>query len=392
MQYFQKIVWIQGLIDFSVSAYFILVTWQLYMATENAVYTGLFVGLGFLPSFLCIPFFGVFIDRYNKKYLLIGALLIMLATMLFVFSTIHYIHPAFLIVSQMLMQLCGSLIRPTIQAYVAKLFSREQYIVVFSKSASYTIIGGILGTSISSLLVSKSYMIGLAFIVLFPLFIIMYLLIRLPAEEKRIAQNYHPIFQEIAAGFSYCLSKRYFIQLLALLAIGQLIYHTTVGFLAAFTYEILNSSATIYGMLEITLSVGGILAGVLSAKLLKILKEKLPFLLTFLLTICLFQLAISKSILLAIISCFCIGYCTTFIRTTFQALQQMATDDKYHGRVASIRMFFNQGCVVCLTPIFGYLAQNTSIHIIFAVLTCFSLISIVICILLRKNKQYNAFS
>ena len=388
MQHLNKVIWIQGFIDFSVSAYFIFITWYLYAETENVLYTGLFVGLGFLPSFLCNLYFGVLVDRHNKKWILSIALTIMIASMITFFATINQVIPVLLILTHMIVQLCGSLIRPAIQAYVANLFSREQFLTVFSKSASYTIMGGILGTSISSLLVAKSYIVGLTLIILIPLVISLYLLWNLPKEKKEMKYQKSSIFKEITSGFTYCFSNIYFIQLLILMALGQLIYHTTIGFLAAFTFDVLQSNATIYGMLEIIISIGGILAGLLSVRLVKLLKRFFPIVATCLLTVSLLVLTLRPSIVLTALSCLGIGYCTTWIRTNFQAIQQMSTHEEYHGRVASIRMFFNQGFIVCLTPVLGLLAQKNTIHIIFVFLACISMIGIIISIILTRNNQF----
>ncbi|WP_332649480.1 MFS transporter [Lysinibacillus sp. 54212] len=388
MQHFTKVVWMQGLIDFSLSAYFIFVSWFLYAETESAIYAGLFVSLGFLPSFICNLYFGAVVDRSNKKRVIQYALVIIVIVLTTVFFMFKMLIPVVLIITHMVIQLCGSLIRPAIQAYLTVIFSKEQLLSIFSKSASYTIIGGILGTSISSLFIAKSNIILLSLSILIPLFISLFLFSLLPEEKSENHFENDSIIKEIIAGFSYLLVNKYFLQLLALMAIGQLTYHTTIGFLAAYTFGTLQSSVTIYGTLEIIVSIGGILAGMISVKLVKLLNFHFPTAAYSLLTLSLTIFTFSPSIALSALGCFGIGFCTTWIRTNFQAIQQMSTKDQFHGRVASIRMFFNQGFVVCLTPLFGILAQKSGIEIIFATLACISFIGTFICFFLSRNNDF----
>lgn len=389
LSYLTKIIWIQGLLDFALSAYFIFITWGLYEQTENVVYTGLFVGLGFLPSLLCMPFFGVFVDRYYKKYLLVGAFTIILLTISAVMLCFNNLSPILLISSNMVLQLCGSLIRPAMQAYISTLFSKEQLIITFQKSASYTIIGGILGTAMSSLFIAQAAVDILAILIILAIFIAFSILWCLPADKLTTDSPQHSIFKEMLAGFMYCLSSRFFIQLLIIMMIGQLTYHTTVGFLAAYTYEILQSTAPVYGLLEITLSISGVLAGLLGAKYMKQFKQFSPIILMVGLMLCLLLLALAPNIVFVVIGCAGIGYSTTWLRTTFQAIQQLATAHQYHGRAASIRMFFNQGSVVCLTPLFGILAERYSIHLVFFILASIGAVGLFLCTMRQIREQFN---
>ncbi|WP_042470357.1 MFS transporter [Bacillus ndiopicus] len=388
MVHLVKVIWLQGLLDFALSAYFIFITWSLYEQTENVMYTGLFVGLGFLPSLLCIPFIGVFVDRYNKKYLLLLALILMLMTICIVLIYFENISPTLLIISNMVLQLCGSIVRPTMQAYLAAIFNKEHLIVIFQKSASFTIIGGILGTAISSFFIAQTLISTLSFVIVLALIIALYLLWQLPTEQTSTARTHQSIFKEMMAGFIYSLSSRFFLQLLAIMAIGQLIYHTTIGFLAAYTYDVLKSTSTIYGILEITVSISGVLAGLLGAKFIKKFQRFSPLVIMTILIASLLLLAFDTSIALIIVGCAGIGYCTTWIRTTFQAIQQISTETQYHGRAASIRMFFNQGTVVCLTPVFGILAKNFSIHYVFFILAGISFIGMLLCSTSQVHKQF----
>ncbi|KMJ55806.1 MFS transporter, partial [Bacillus sp. LL01] len=62
---------------------------------------------------------------------------------------------------------------------------------------------------------------------------------------------------------------------------------------------------------------------------------------------------------------FLIGLGTTWIRVLLQAVQQMATDANYHGRMASYRMIGNQGSVVVSAPIIGWIAAEYGANYIY---------------------------
>ena len=55
--------------EFGRAMYFVTVTWVLYGITGDAVYTGVLVGLGFLPGVFLNLFFGVLVDRFDRKHL-----------------------------------------------------------------------------------------------------------------------------------------------------------------------------------------------------------------------------------------------------------------------------------------------------------------------------------
>jgi len=94
----------------------------------------------------------------------------------------------------------------------------------------------------------------------------------------------------------------------------------------------------------------------------------------------------SPSLFTTFAAVFCIGLGTTWIRILLQSAQQMLTDSRYHGRMASYRMICNQGSIIISGPIFGLVATHFGVqYIYFALLLPVSFGLIVACYLPRKK-------
>lgn len=234
MDNLQKISISLFLSEFTTSAYFIIVTWILYHSTNNAIFTGLFIGLGFLPSFLSNLYFGVLVDRMEKRHLLIIAQSIISISLILI-ALLTYGDFPFLVIGliliHMIIQLCGSLFRPSMQAYLTSIFSQEELITVFSKTASIGIVGSIAGTALGSLFISLFPAAIVFLILLCPLLLSLFLLRSLPVERVEIITSPNSIVKDIKNGFHYCFSDKFYIQLLIIMAIGQLIFTLILAFL-----------------------------------------------------------------------------------------------------------------------------------------------------------------
>lgn len=391
MNNLQKISISLFLSEFTTSAYFIIVTWILYHSTNNAIFTGLFIGLGFLPSFLSNLYFGVLVDRMEKRHLLIIAQSIISISLILI-ALLTYGDFPFLVIGliliHMIIQLCGSLFRPSMQAYLTSIFSQEELITVFSKTASIGIVGSIAGTALGSLFISLFPAAIVFLILLCPLLLSLFLLRSLPVERVEIITSPNSIVKDIKNGFHYCFSDKFYIQLLIIMAIGQLIFHTNIGFLAVFTTDILKENATIYGILEILCSLGGVISGWYAKSLIKRIGIHFSNVIIILLMVALYLMFTAVNILIVSIACFMLGLVTTWLRTTFQAIQQSATTKGYHGRVASIRMFFNQGFVIVVSPIFGYVSDAHSVSLIYIILMIISVVCLLTSILIIKDQRF----
>lgn len=170
--------------------------------------------------------------------------------------------------------------------------------------------------------------------------------------------------------------------------IGQLVFHTSIAFLSIYTAEYLNETAKIYGFLEATISIGGIIAGILGTWRWRISKERLAIFAFLIVFMSLFVMSITPFLAGAFLGILLLGIGTTWIRVLLQSVQQMATHSAYHGRMASFRMVCNQGSVVISAPVIGWIATEYGVHLAYAALLIPVSIGLLISLYVRRQAQF----
>lgn len=374
MAYVKRIIFIQFSLDFLSGAFLVLSSWTIFVSTGSAVFTGLFVSLGFLPSLISNIYIGAIVDRWDSIKMIQIALAVMLVAIVCMVVSFSNETIILLFVTQMLMQLAGSVFRPSMQVYITHLYERKKLAYIFTKSASLTILGGVVGTFIASQLLSFSVLYVIISMLLF-LVITIIISIQLPRTAFKQSAKETTIHQDIIEGFHYAKSKPLFVKLFILLGSGQVITHCTIGFLAAFTYETFTNNAAIYGYLQISLTFGGILLGFLTKNYLAKCEHYFSQGAFLVLCISLLLCAISSQFIVIGASLFVIGLLTTWIRSHYQAIQQMNTDRQFNGKMASFRMNINQSSVVVISPLLGFVGSAFGISSVYALLAVIAFIA-----------------
>lgn len=374
--------------------YFIIITWLLYKITGDAFYTGLLVGLGFVPSLIMNLLFGVIVDRYDRKLLSIIANLGSTIAITFILVTIflELLHPWVIIGVQMIIQLMGSLLRPAIQSFIAEIFPEHQLPKVYSQSGSAGIMGGLLGASLGGIMIGfLSEMMALSIVVLsFATATFLLVLIKEGKIKERAVsiKNKKTVITDLSDGFFYLKRNTFLFNLFGVMFVGQLVFHTTVGFLSVYTMDYLESTVTLYGFLDASLSVGGISAGLLGTWWWKKQANHLPSRSLLIVSFGLLMLGVTPIIAVAFIGTFLVGLGTTWIRILLQSIQQIATEKEYHGRMASYRMICNQGSVVISAPILGWVVNQYGANNMFIILFILVAVAALFSIRLAKHEWF----
>lgn len=379
--------------EFSATVYFITITWILYEQTNNALYTGVLVSIGFLPGLLLNLLFGVFVDRFQRKKLAIIALSFGTAAIgaLLLGSLLFGFFPFIIIVVHMAVQVSGSLFRPAVQALIAEVFQKEDLPKVFSKTSSFSIIGGIVGASIGGFLLALIGGHATLIIAIIGYAIAIIGLMFVPYDSTKIEKKdtkTNSILIDLKNGFQYLNRHRFLLSLFFVMFNGQLVFHTSLGFLSVYTLEYLKKTATTYGFLDVCFSLGGVLAGIFGSLWWSKTKNKFAVYALMITMLGLGAIGYSRYVWISFIGVFLVGIGTTWIRVLMQAVQQMATDKAYHGRMASYRMICNQGAVVLSGPILGWISASYGSNIVYVSL----MLPIVLCILfayyLAENEHF----
>ncbi|MGP4076154.1 MFS transporter [Halobacillus sp. K22] len=372
--------------------YFVLITWFLYQWTEDAVYTGIFVSFGFLPGLFSNLIFGVVVDRSNRKKLasLAGGGSIFCLLLLWGAFLLGWINPWVMILTHMILQTMGSLFRPSLQALVAEVFEKSNLPRIFSLSGSATISGSLIGAALGGILsgllpvsISLLIVIGLYTGAFSTVLFIAYE----PSPQRKPAQT-TPFFQELKEGFVYLKSNNMLHGLFVMMMLGQLTFHTILGFLSVYTSAYLNQTSVVYGFLDAAFSIGGITAGIVGTWWWLKWKNHLAVCSLGVMMVGLLLLGVTKNLIAVVLGVILAGLGTSFVRALLQSVQQMATDPNFHGRMASFRMLCNQASVVVTGPIFGYIAAAHGVQYIFLILSMTIMSGMVWAIFQSKDPQF----
>ncbi|WP_241655974.1 MFS transporter [Halobacillus litoralis] len=174
--------------------------------------------------------------------------------------------------------------------------------------------------------------------------------------------------KEMKDGFTYVHTHQMLYGLFIMMMLGQLTFHTTLGFLSVYTSAHLQQSSIIYGFLDSTFSIGGIVAGLIGTWWWMKCKDRLAVWSLLIMAAGLALVGLTSHVWVAFLGFAMIGLGTSFVRALLQSIQQMATDPHFHGRMSSLRMLGNQTSVVITGPIFGIVATSQGAYMVFLLL------------------------
>lgn len=376
----------------SSSMYIIALTWILYETSGNAFYSGLMVGIGFIPGLLVNLFSGVIIDRLNKKKIIIISLSIQSLMILFltIFIATNSLVVWTIITSHVIVQLLSSIIRPAMQALIVQTFSKKEYTKIIGISTSIGEIGWILGVSSTGFL-----FIFLDAVYIFLIILIISLLSLLSlsfiksinVNSIQLEREKNSILFDLKDGFNYLLKNKIILGLFGIGCVGQLVLHSNTGLLSVYTKTYLGKPSFIFGLLEAALSTGAIVAGLIISWLFLKTKSFVPTISIGVVILGLSLLSFSRTIIFSFFGIFFLGFGTALLRVITQSIQQMITDSLYHGRMASYRMFINQGSVVIGSPILGLISETHGANFAYMVLLIPTIIALIYAIVFLKQKS-----
>lgn len=348
------------------SMYFIAVAWILYKMTSNATYTGLMVGMGFLPGVVLNLVFGVVVDNQNRKKLTVLSLGIVTITMgmLLLAMTSDILKPWMIILVHMIVQTFSSLFRTAQQAFITELYKKEDIPRIFSETGSAVSVGGLIGTSLCGgmLTIFPASIVMLAVCLTFAIGTVCMMLIKYVPRVCYSNSSFKSGLIDLKDSFVYVHKNRLMYSLLLIMFVGQLVVHTCAGMLSVYTSSHLHGTSTLYGILECATSIGAIIAGITATSILYKSKNYVTGLSFGITSVGLLLMTFTKSNIAAFIAILLIGLGTTWVRVLMQSVQQVYTDPGYYGRMAAMRQTINQGAVTIGAPLLGWIAEHHGVN------------------------------
>ncbi|SEN83824.1 Major Facilitator Superfamily protein [Amphibacillus marinus] len=349
--------------EISKTLYFVTIAWLLYQVTGRADFTGLLVSLGFLPSLLSNIYIGVIVDRFSTKLIASIALIgnLIAVSLMFASLSLGSLVPIIVFSIHMFQQLMGTVFRTTLQAHSAKSFPPQQLPKVIAYTNAVTIFGALIGASVGGWLIRQEWLILTVSLIIgfYLLAVVTVNFINSSAVTNQDKPKKTSLHRQLIDGLHYLIKHPFLFRLFSMTMVGQLVYHTSIGFLSVYTIDHINEQATTYGWLDATLSVGGGLAGLVGFWWFRKTRQFHTVGSLILTGAGLLILALPSNFTFpAFIGVSLIGLGTTWIRVLLQSTQQILTARAYHGRMSSYRMLINHGSIVISAPFLGWIANQ----------------------------------
>lgn len=321
--------------------------WQVLQLTNSALLLGLVSFAAMLPNFVLSLFGGVFVDRLNRRYVLLvtQCIYMLSAALLGIFTTLHIITVWLIIVVALINGIFSSVGFPAWQTFIGDIVPPEHLKQAIALNSVQFNLSRVIGPAVGGIsigivgLAGAYYLNAISYIaVLIPLLLIRF------TYQRRIKEK-QSMWQGLQAGLSYVQGRPLLRTTLVLqLALAFLIF-PYVTLLPIFARDIFHSGAAGLGVMNAAAGIGAMLGAILMV----ILSQRLERSLKLLLLLCLggglaclsFALSTSKdfSLLVLVILGICAVMSTTATNTTIQS----TTPEHMRGRVVSIWIMITFG-------------------------------------------------
>ena len=307
-----------------------------------------FAGLAeFVPAVIAALFAGHYIDKHNKKKILVWAYVFyMLCGLSLAFISLPYFQSTNTTKLSVILSVvfCTGIIRsfagPSANSMIAAIVSREQLQKAISFNSSTWLISSIGGHAVGGLLIamvgiSNAYFVTAVLILIATLFAI-----QLKPKPPVNSQQNEPMISAIKNGFSYVFNNKNLLGVLSL-DLFAVLFGGAVAFIPEVASTILHTGPIGYGFLNAAMDLGSLISIAILVKYPMRQKQGLKMLLAvagFGIFIIVFGL--SKVYWLSFMALLIAGLFDAVSVVVRGTIMQLNTPDELRGRVASINLIF----------------------------------------------------
>jgi MFS family permease len=337
------------LLVFGWSMQFIVIEWQVYELTNDALSMGIIGLMEFIPAFCMALFAGHIVDQREKRNLLalcigafslisLGLFLLTWPTIVENWSTNRILYCIYALV------FFGGILRsffgPILFSLIALLVPKKVYPNAATWSSSAWQIASVVGLAFSGFAISwfgVNWSLCIVFSMVSLAFVTVFFISKKPIHNTKINE---PILQSLKEGLGFVFKTKAILGALTLDMISVL-FGGAVMLLPIFAKEILDVGSEGFGILRAAPSVGAILTMIATAYIpisknagMKLLMAVFGF------GVCIIVFGLSTSFWISVIALFFSGVTDGVSMVIRQTILQLKTPDHMRGRVASVNSMF----------------------------------------------------
>lgn len=255
------IIWTgQAFSQFSSSVLQFAIVWYLTDHTGSALVLSAAMLMGFLPQGLLGPFIGVYIDRYDrKKIMIISDLFIAAASLLLVLAGLSGEPPVKLILVVLLLRSLGTAFHhPSLQAVTPQIVPADQLTRCAGYSQSLQSVSQLISPALAAVLYSAWSLSGIIMLDVLGALIAVgsLLLAKIPLLPPRDTSARPHLLREAFSGFRILRSKRGVMGLVLISALYSLALMPTSALFPLMCMSYFGGTSVHASIAEITFSVG----------------------------------------------------------------------------------------------------------------------------------------
>jgi len=370
--------------------------WLVLQLTHSALKLSLVTAMQFLPMMLFSLYAGTLVDRFSKRKVLIftqsslAVLAFILASITF-FNVVQYWH---LLILGLLLGIINTLDMPTRQSFFIELVGRKDLMNAIALNSSIFNLARIIGPAVAGLLIG---LVGIA--VCFYINAISFLaviaglwMIKLPDKviKKRKFGSFREIFTDINEGLVYIKRKEIIKQPLILLALISTFVMNFNVLVPVLAQQELSLNASGYGLLMSCMGIGSFVGAVSIAANSSADPEQ-KYLIGGAAGMSLFLLILGfeKSLWLACITLFIIGFCSIIFTALVNSIIQLNSANNMRGRVMSVYALVFGGVMPIGSLFAGNLAEFAGAPVCMIISGIIGLIATSYTIFMLKRKGKN---
>ncbi len=307
-----------------------------------------FAGLAeFVPAVIAAIFAGHYIDKHNKKNILVWAYIFyMLCGLTLALISLPYFNlsNATKLTVILFTVFCTGIIRsfagPAANSMIAAIVSREQLQKAISYNSSTWLISSIGGHAIGGLMIaaigiSNAYFVTAALILTAGIFAL-----QLKPKPPVIVNQNEPMFTAIKNGFAFVFNNKNLLGVISL-DLFAVLFGGAVAFIPEVASNVLHTGPIGYGFLNAAMDLGSLISMAILVKYPMRHKQGLKMLLAVAgFGICIIVFGLSKWYWLSFAALLIAGLFDAVSVVVRGTIMQLFTPDELRGRVASINLIF----------------------------------------------------
>ncbi|MFL0195654.1 MFS transporter [Clostridium sp. WILCCON 0269] len=313
--------------------------WLVYSLTKSSLLLGILGVVQFTPMLIFSLFAGVFIDRFNKKRVLIvtQSILMLLAFILsfLVWSgEVRYWH---ILVLAGIMGFVNTVDMPTRQSFIPEIVEKGSMVNAIGLNSSVVNVARILGPAVAGYVMVQFgsalcfFFNGISFMA-----VILGIVLIKPTHlymRKQIGN----VFLGVSEGIKYIRSNNIILAaMLSMFAVGTFSMNSDV-IIPAFAKVVLHQEASGYSILLSVMAIGSFVGAVtVATRARKGPSKKLLYGSSIL--VCFFQIVLlfAHSYVISVVLLVVLGFFTVVFITSVNSTIQLNTSNDYRGRVMSV--------------------------------------------------------